>query len=123
MLLPKTFGTSIRINMENNNCEKCGQTMKVVSAGVSKRTGKPYGAFLSCTRECGTTAQYNDPQEVRYVAPEPETSGLPQAKPAGQVILDSLKRIEANQEKILKAVTEVYEPLTESEEAVKKGIV
>ena len=111
--------------MENNNCEKCGQTMKVVSAGVSKRTGKPYQAFLSCTRECGTTAQYNDPQEVRYVAPEPEASepSPPPAKPAGQLILDALKRIEANQEKILKAVTEVYEPLTESEEAVKKGIV
>lgn len=106
---PVTSGMSIGrvINNMENNCPKCGQILKVVPEGVSKRTRKPYKAFLSCTRDCGHTASYNDPNEVRYTTPEvpPEDK-----KPAGQLILDSLKRIEDKQDKIIKAVTEVYEP-------------
>ena len=36
-----------------NICPKCGSEFKVVPAGVSKRTGKPYQAFTVCSnKEC-----------------------------------------------------------------------
>jgi len=31
-----------------NPCPKCGNPMKVVPAGISKKTGKPYDAFQTC---------------------------------------------------------------------------
>lgn len=30
------------------NCQICGAVMKVVPAGVSKKTGKPYNSFTAC---------------------------------------------------------------------------
>ena len=97
----------------NNTCPKCGQILKIVPAGTSKKTGRPYKAFLSCTRDCGHTAPYIDPNEIRYVAPEV----APEDKPnAGQLILSSLRRIEATVNRIEKAVSEVYEPPKEKEE-------
>lgn len=41
-------------------CEKCDSEMRLVPAGVSKRTGKPYSAFWSCDKRnggCGSTAR------------------------------------------------------------------
>ena len=38
--------------MENQKCAVCGKEMKSVPAGVSKRTGKPYEAFMSCPDRC-----------------------------------------------------------------------
>jgi len=41
-------------------CEKCDKEMRLVPAGTSKKTGKPYSAFWSCdTRNggCGATAR------------------------------------------------------------------
>ena len=39
-------------------CPKCQGDMKIIPAGVSKKTGKPYEAFYSCkTWECGGTAK------------------------------------------------------------------
>lgn len=35
-----------------NKCQFCGSDMKVVPAGVSKATGKPYNAFEACTKGC-----------------------------------------------------------------------
>ena len=36
--------------------------MKLVPAGTSRKTGKPYNAFYSCPdRECGTTAKLDTP--------------------------------------------------------------
>jgi hypothetical protein len=47
--------------METPMCPKCGGEMKVVPAGTSKKTGKPYAAFYSCkTWECGGTAKMFD---------------------------------------------------------------
>ncbi len=34
-------------------CPKCHNLMKFIKAGVSKKSGKPYGAFYSC--KCGHT--------------------------------------------------------------------
>lgn len=33
-------------------CVICGKEMKLIKAGVSKRTGKPYEAFYSCPDRC-----------------------------------------------------------------------
>jgi hypothetical protein len=39
-------------------CPKCGGEMKLVPAGLSKKTGKPYQEFYSCKKwECGGTAK------------------------------------------------------------------
>lgn len=47
--------------METPMCPKCGGEMKVVPAGTSKKTGRPYAAFYSCkTWECGGTAKMTD---------------------------------------------------------------
>lgn len=44
--------------METPMCPKCGGEMKVVPAGVSKKTGKPYASFYACkVWECGGTAK------------------------------------------------------------------
>ena len=40
--------------MEKDICPICGQELRFVPAGVSKRTGKKYDAFYSCSdRKCG----------------------------------------------------------------------
>lgn len=37
-------------------CLLCGSAVKLVPAGTSKKTGKPYDAFYSCqNRDCGKT--------------------------------------------------------------------
>jgi len=41
-------------------CEKCDKEMRLVPAGISKKTGKPYSAFWSCDSRsggCGNTAR------------------------------------------------------------------
>jgi len=34
--------------MATYKCPKCGATLKHIPAGVSKKTGKPYGEFWAC---------------------------------------------------------------------------
>ena len=41
-------------------CEKCDKEMRLVPAGTSKKTGKPYSAFWSCDARsggCGATSR------------------------------------------------------------------
>ena len=38
--------------METKSCSKCGNEVKVIGPGVSKKTGKPYNAFYKC-EGCG----------------------------------------------------------------------
>lgn len=42
-------------NNFNNNCGTCGKPKKLVPAGVSKKTGKPYKAFYVCPDKCDST--------------------------------------------------------------------
>lgn len=45
-------------------CPECGSPLKMVPAGVSKRTGNPYKAFIGCTnRECKYTEKLNNPSK------------------------------------------------------------
>ena len=44
--------------MNQDICQRCGSVMKIVPAGVSKRTGKKYAAFKACPdRECKPSYQ------------------------------------------------------------------
>lgn len=43
----------------NNTCTICGQNLSQIPAGVSKKTGKPYNAFMACPNKC---QQNNYPQ-------------------------------------------------------------
>ena len=36
----------------SNLCPSCNSEMKLIPAGVSKKSGKPYQAFLSCPNRC-----------------------------------------------------------------------
>ncbi|MFH1046725.1 MAG: hypothetical protein V1738_00315 [Patescibacteria group bacterium] len=41
-------------------CERCDIEMRLIPAGISKKTGKPYSAFWSCDKRnggCGETAR------------------------------------------------------------------
>lgn len=35
-------------------CSQCGNDMRLIPAGISKKNGKPYNAFYACT-ECNHT--------------------------------------------------------------------
>ena len=75
-----------------SQCPKCGSDIKRVPAGVSKRTGKPYNAFLSCTnRECDYTARSNQPTTKSS---------------SGQIIMEELAGINARLDKLIAYVVE-----------------
>ena len=42
-----------------SQCLICGQEMKIIPAGVSKTTGKPYSSFAACPNKCKQPGQYN----------------------------------------------------------------
>lgn len=43
--------------MNDQTCPNCGEEMKWIPAGVSKRTGQPYIGFWSCPNRCPKTNQ------------------------------------------------------------------
>jgi len=38
-----------------DTCPQCGNDLKLVPSGISKKTGKPYNSFYSCSARCGYT--------------------------------------------------------------------
>ena len=83
------------------NCPKCNSEIKVVPSGTSKRTGKPYSSFLSCTnRECDYTAQIDKPQE----APKEQPSDL-------QMIFDQLNTLDKASREIWKLLVAIQTKL------------
>jgi hypothetical protein len=38
--------------MDNQICSTCNQPLKLIPAGVSKKTGRPYTAFWTCPNRC-----------------------------------------------------------------------
>lgn len=42
-----------------SQCLVCGQEMKIIPAGVSKTTGKPYSSFAACPNKCKQPSSYN----------------------------------------------------------------
>ena len=46
-------------------CPICGNPLKRIEGGISKRTGKPYSAFWACSnRDCDYT--WNEPKKSSY---------------------------------------------------------
>jgi hypothetical protein len=57
-------------------CERCDKEMKLVPAGVSRKTNKSYSAFWSCDSRsggCGNTAR----AEGEAASPAPFADGAP----------------------------------------------
>lgn len=57
-------------------CTNCGQPMRMIPAGVSKKTGKPYSAFFKC-KICGygenaPTAYQQQYQQQQPAQAQPE---------------------------------------------------
>jgi hypothetical protein len=52
--LEKTYKNNMP--RQQKPCTFCGTPVDIVPAGVSKRTGKPYGSFAAC-KACGKTEQ------------------------------------------------------------------
>lgn len=66
--------------------------MRLVPAGVSKKTGKPYDAFFSCSQiGCNTTARAEEQQPV-YEA-NPPIPVVEEKKTGGQMIMDKLDEV------------------------------
>jgi hypothetical protein len=62
-----------------NQCPKCGSDLKILPAGISKKTGKPYRAFTACTKwECDYTAKGTSEAQNAPVRPfKPQSAHLP----------------------------------------------
>lgn len=50
------------------NCIVCNKSMKLVQAGISKKTNRPYKAFFSCS--CGQTAPAYTNSPVKPQTPQ-----------------------------------------------------
>src|SRR3990167_2327384 len=45
-----------------NQCPECGSDLRIIPAGVSKKTNKPYNSFTACSnRECSYKPPRNAP--------------------------------------------------------------
>jgi len=63
------------MNQNNNICPLCGNDTKIVPPGVSKRTGKAYQAFVSCTNmDCKFTSKVPNPVPI---IPDGTPTGTP----------------------------------------------
>ena len=80
------------------NCPYCQARIRRIPAGVSKRTGKPYGEFFACeNREC------------KFVWHPKDASQKP-AQPAGnQIVMDELSAVNTRLEKIWDLLKQVYD--------------
>ena len=54
------FNPTATISVKAPLCDSCGNTMNLVKAGISKKTGKSYKAFWSCPEKGHPTKQYFD---------------------------------------------------------------
>jgi hypothetical protein len=81
-------------------CERCDREMRLIPAGTSKKTGKPYNAFWTCDKRnggCGDTAR----AEGEAAAAEPQASPAFGSPPANQ---GQLARIEEKIDQILRII-------------------
>lgn len=74
-------------------CTSCGEEMRLVRAGVSKKTGKPYNAFYSC--KCGNTQNLPN-QNSNGSNPSPATPPAAKSNIFLNEILVRIKDIQNN---------------------------
>jgi len=96
-------------------CPQCGEQMRLVPAGVSKRTGKKYPAFYSCSnRECGHTENLpKTPEQAPQPLPQAPSNNVPQR------VWEEKDRRMARMSAI-KSACELLQGQVENEEAVLK---
>ena len=77
-------------------CQKCDTEMRLIPAGVSKKTNKPYSAFWTCDSRnggCGATARADSEAES-----QPQSFGEPYREKPGT---DRLTVIEQKLDQII----------------------
>ena len=87
-----------------NTCIVCGQPLKLIPAGVSRTTGKPYGAFYACQdkshKQTPTMPQNNQPVYVpntgqptyKPVEKKPDWDTISKGKVRHGVALEAIKK-------------------------------
>lgn len=66
------------------NCNVCGSELKIIPAGVSKKTGKSYSAFTACPNKCKTS--WNNP------SPKPQNEPIASLNEESvQIIMDEFR--------------------------------
>ena len=66
-------------------CPNCGYALAYIKGGVSRRTGKTFSAFYSCSNEaCNYTE--NPPAEPQEPTPAPKPTPAPRTAPAPPVV-------------------------------------
>jgi hypothetical protein len=78
--------------MENNICAVCKSPMRLVPAGISKRTGQAYEAFWACPQKCV------QPKNTNYVGKPNKQDQIKQAMEVKQKNIE--KSIDRKEESI-----------------------
>lgn len=84
------------------NCKTCSAEMKLIPAGLSKRTGKEYDAFYSC-KSCNVTAPAGN------TSPEPQNPVKTQPSANNGNVERIIKAIEESREDILSELQTVMD--------------
>lgn len=99
-------------------CPACQTPMRLIPAGVSKSSGKPYRAFYSCphNRECGSkTIPYIEPQEIPVVKETPKPQPTSQ-QTSTMLIMDELKALNEKVDGIQKDIAILINEISPSPE-------
>jgi hypothetical protein len=65
------------------NCTQCGTELKLILAGVSKKTGKPYNSFMACPNKC----------KIPFTESKPKPSPKPQNESTSDLDLKGVNMI------------------------------
>jgi len=82
------------------NCPQCNSEVKQIPSGVSRKTGKPYNAFLACSNKACNYKEFGNPQ------PFPQQFQQPKQAPAKEGPTDAqLSMITAYEKDIMDMAT------------------
>ena len=85
------------------NCPRCGSTLKIIPAGVSKSSGKSYSSFYACPNKCDlkgvmdTRVKSGPPEGFAKVERPTEQNGW-------QVVVEHLTTLESKVEELIKTI-------------------
>ena len=80
-----------------NNCPVCGSELKLIPAGVSKKSGKAYNSFVACPNKCKTS--WNSTPSA------PQSPASPESKVNGELlIIERIDAINARLDKLIEYV-------------------
>ena len=90
----------------NKICDRCENPMRLIPAGISKKTNKPYNAFWTCDKRnggCGATAPGGDVETIIIDQPPGSNPSPSFGRPGGNNS-DRLAAIEAKLDELIKLV-------------------